>query len=66
MSAATAEHAEHELLTTHEVARRWRVSDDLVRRLAASGELPAIRIGSLWRFRRVDVERLLAPVRGDA
>lgn len=44
------------LLTTAEVARYLRVSPMTVRRWAASGELPARRAGSLYRFAREDVE----------
>lgn len=54
-----------ELLTTTEVAERFRVSKTTVIRWAMDGTLPAIRVGRDWRFRRQDVERLLTPVTPD-
>lgn len=43
------------LLTPQEVADRLAVSSRTVRRMAEAGDLPALRVGSLWRF---DPERL--------
>ena len=51
-----------ELLTTAQVADLAKVSRQTVWRWARSGVLPAIHPGpKLWRFRRSDVEALLAP-----
>jgi excisionase family DNA binding protein len=40
------------ILTVHEVAEYLRVSEAKVYRLAKEGNLPVIRIGKTWRFRR--------------
>ena len=39
------------LLTPEQVAEMLGVSRRTVQRMAAAGELPAVRIGSQWRFR---------------
>ena len=39
-----------EYLTVDEVAAYFGISPATVRRLAASGKLPAYRVGKLWRF----------------
>ncbi len=45
-----------DLLTTQEVAALLKVSIVTVRRLIASGDLPAARIGKSYRIRREDLE----------
>jgi excisionase family DNA binding protein len=50
-----------ELLTAAEVAERARVSERTVWRWKEDGRLPSIQIGSVVRFRRVDVDALLTP-----
>ena len=45
-----------EYLTTDEVAAMLGVSVATVKRWAASGELPALRYGKLWRFEPADVK----------
>lgn len=50
-----------ELLTSSEVADRFRVSLTTVTRWARTGEVPAIRIGKVLRFRRSDIEQALTP-----
>lgn len=61
-------------LTTKEVAKFLDIHPRTVTRMAERGELPAFRIGTLWRFRPVDIEvwmadqvslRQLNPVRGN-
>ena len=47
------------VLTISEAARLMRISVRTVRRLVATGELSAVRIGRCIRFRRADVERFL-------
>jgi excisionase family DNA binding protein len=37
-------------LTPQQVARVWACSGETVRRLCASGELRAVRVGALWRI----------------
>jgi len=44
------------LLTVAEVASAMRISTMTVYRLIKSGELPAVRIGRQWRFRRADLD----------
>jgi excisionase family DNA binding protein len=38
------------LLTAKELAARWQVSEKLVFKLAAQGEIPAVRLGRRVRF----------------
>jgi len=40
------------IMTVHEVARYLRLSQAKVYRLAKAGEIPAMRIGKSWRFRK--------------
>ena len=44
------------LLMADEVAQELRVTTKTVRKLAKSGQLPAIKIGAHWRFRQADVD----------
>ena len=43
-------------LTTDEVLSYLKVNPRTIYRLIRSGELPAIRIGRQWRFRRSDLD----------
>jgi excisionase family DNA binding protein len=43
-------------LTTDEVLAYLNVTPRTIYRLIRTGELPAIRIGRQWRFRRSDLE----------
>lgn len=43
-------------LTTEEVLSYLKVNPRTIYRLIRSGELPAIRIGRQWRFRRSDLD----------
>ncbi|WP_078345066.1 helix-turn-helix domain-containing protein [Mycobacteroides chelonae] len=56
------------MLTVSEVAEAWEVSDQVIRDLIASGELPATRIGRPWRITVADAEAFVARNRsgGDA
>jgi excisionase family DNA binding protein len=47
-------------LTTKEVARYLRVNQYTVYRLVAQKKLPAVKIGSQWRFKRSVLEEWLA------
>jgi len=47
------------LLTTEEVLAYLRVTPRTIYRLIHSGELPAMRIGRQWRFRRNDLDAWL-------
>ena len=65
MVHATKRYVPHdtELLTTSEVADRYRVTTTTVRRWVAAGDLEAIRLpGKRLRFRLADVEALAVPV----
>ena len=61
--------ATSELLSLQDVAEKLRLSDKTVRKLCATGELPAVKLASRWYVRRCDFESVLnpfspAPVRG--
>jgi excisionase family DNA binding protein len=43
-------------LTTEEVLGCLKVNPRTIYRLIKSGELPAVRIGRQWRFRRSDLD----------
>jgi excisionase family DNA binding protein len=49
-----------EILTIDEVAAYLRASKRTVYRLAASGRLPAFKLGGTWRFRREDLDKWIA------
>src|SRR5215469_12519281 len=49
----------NEVLTAGEVASYLRVSLSTIYRLLKSGDLPAFKIGSDWRFNRVHIEEWL-------
>jgi excisionase family DNA binding protein len=53
------ESEERMFLTTDEVKARLRVTPRTIYRLIRSGELPAVRVGRQWRFRRSDLDRWL-------
>lgn len=46
-------------LTTEEVLAYLRITPRTIYRLIRSGELPAMRIGRQWRFRRSDLDAWL-------
>lgn len=43
-------------MTLEEVAQYLKVSKDSIYRLAQKGEIPASKIGNLWRFRREEID----------
>lgn len=49
-----------EILTIDEVAAFLRAGKRTVYRLAASGKLPAFKLGGTWRFRRSDLDKWIA------
>lgn len=49
-----------EILTIDEVAAYLKASKRTVYRLAASGNLPAFKLGGTWRFRRGELDRWIA------
>jgi excisionase family DNA binding protein len=51
---------QHALLTSSEAAERLRISARSLRRLAASGEIPTVRVGARGvRFRAADVHEYI-------
>ncbi len=49
------------LLTTREVAERWRLSSRTILRYAHAGRLPSVRLpGGVVRFKLEDVEQIEA------
>ncbi len=49
-----------EILTIDEVAAYLKAGKRTVYRLAASGKLPAFKLGGTWRFRRGDLDQWIA------
>jgi excisionase family DNA binding protein len=49
-----------EILTIDEVAAFLKAGKRTVYRLAASGKLPAFKLGGTWRFRRSDLDQWIA------
>lgn len=50
------ENRTYDFLTPKEVMEELAIGKNTLYRLLNSGELPAFRIGKLWRVRRVDLE----------
>jgi len=44
------------ILTIKEVAEYLKVNERTIYRLAASGELPAFKVGNSWRFKQSELE----------
>jgi excisionase family DNA binding protein len=44
------------MLTTEEVARYLRLQPGTVRGMARRGELPVVKVGRRWRFKRSQIE----------
>ena len=57
---------EGEILTLDEVAAYLKAGKRTVYRLAASGKLPAFKLGGTWRFRRGDLDQWIASRVGKA
>jgi len=43
-------------MTLEEVAQYLKVSKDSIYRLAKKGEIPASKIGNLWRFKKEEID----------
>lgn len=52
--------AEGEILTLDEVAVYLKAGKRTVYRFAASGEIPAFKLGGTWRFRRSELDQWIA------
>lgn len=48
-----------EVLTLQEVARYLKLSPDTIYRRAKRGEMPAVRVGKLWRFPKDLIDKWL-------
>jgi excisionase family DNA binding protein len=48
--------SEHEVMTAAEVAAYLRLNQATVYRLANAGEIPARRLGRVWRFHRAALQ----------
>ena len=48
-----------QMLTVHEVAQLLNLCDRTVYRMCESGDLEAVKIGKLWRIRRVTVLKIM-------
>lgn len=49
----------NEFLTVEEVADYLRLNTQTVARMAARGELPGVKVGRVWRFRKDILDRYL-------
>ena len=49
-----------EILTIEEVAAYLKAGRRTVYRLAASGQIPAFKLGGTWRFRRTELDQWIA------
>jgi excisionase family DNA binding protein len=52
--------SDERMLTTEEVARWFGIAPRTVCTWAECSELPAVKIGRQWRFRRDEIEKWLA------
>jgi excisionase family DNA binding protein len=50
----------NDILTVKEVADYLKVNERTIYRLATSGELPAFRVGSSWRFRLIEIDKWIS------
>lgn len=46
------EKTESEIMTTQEVAEYLRLAEATIYKLAQSGEIPAVKVGRTWRFKK--------------
>ena len=46
------EKTESEIMTTQEVADYLRLAEATIYKLAQSGEIPAVKVGRTWRFKK--------------
>lgn len=56
----TADNLNIEFLTRNELARRWRVSTETIKRRERAGILPVLKLGRGARYRLEDVTRIEA------
>ena len=48
------------LWTVEEVASYLKLQPETVRSMARRGELPAIKLGKVWRFHKIAIQEMLA------
>ena len=51
------------LWTVDEVASYLKLQPETVRSMARRGELPAIKLGKVWRFQKIAIHEMLANMR---
>lgn len=51
---------EAEILTLDEIAAYLKIAKRTAYRLAQKGEIPALKLGGTWRFRRSELDRWIA------
>ncbi len=44
------------LMTLQEVSEYLKIGVSALYKMAQQGRIPAVKVGSLWRFRRADIE----------
>jgi len=59
MEAIETTTVEHKIMTTQEVAEYLRLSEATIYKLAQSGEIPAVKVGRTWRFKRELIDEWL-------
>ena len=50
---------ENSLMTVDEVAEYLRLKPETIRSMARRGDLPGIKLGRVWRFRRSSISQIL-------
>jgi excisionase family DNA binding protein len=50
--SAKMEMPKKEIMTTQEVARYLRLNEATIYKLAQSGQIPAVKVGRTWRFKK--------------
>ena len=60
MTDSNSTKTEHTIMTVREVAEYLRLSEAKVYRLVNEGQLPVVRLGKTWRFRKDLLDEWLA------
>lgn len=50
---------DNSLMTVDEVAEYLRLKPETIRSMARRGDLPGIKLGRVWRFRRSSISQIL-------
>ena len=51
--------SDNTLMTVDEVAEFLRLKPETIRSMARRGDLPGIKLGRVWRFRRTSISQIL-------